>query len=118
MEPLGGVIVGFCASRLGISLNRWSYGFSSAQKDSSIVTRSRWSMLGSAVGQISLVTLLMSIALLGHLPVHDTIVDISGKGFLNSQSLIRTVHAAGVVMAISISALFGYGFWKYRASLT
>ncbi|NGP59360.1 hypothetical protein FLT15_13655 [Paenibacillus thiaminolyticus] len=115
--PLGGVIVGFCASRLGILLNRWSYGFSSDQKDSSIVTRSRWSMLGSAVGQISLVTLLLSIALLWHLPVHDTIVDISGQGLLHSQSLIRTVQAGGVVMAISISALFGYGFWKYRASL-
>lgn len=67
-------------------------------------------MLGSAVGQISLVTLLLSIALLWHLPVHDTIVDISGQGLLHSQSLIRTVQAGGVVMAISISALFGYGF--------
>lgn len=111
--PMGGVIVGLCASRLGILLNRWSYGFSSAQKDSSIVTRSRWSMLGSAVGQISLVTLLMAIALLWHLPIHDTIVDISGQGLLHSQSLIRTVHAAGIIMVVCISALFGYGLWKY-----
>ncbi|MFW5438254.1 hypothetical protein [Paenibacillus apiarius] len=112
--PIGGVMVGLCTSRLGILLNRWSYGFSSSQKDSGILTRSRCSMLGSAVGQISLVTFLIVIGLMCHLPVHDTILDLSGRELLYNQALGNTLRAAAIIMVSCIIVLYGYGFCKYK----
>lgn len=50
---IGGFAIGLCTSMLGVLLNRKAYDTCSEDRDSSILARSRWSMLGSTVNQIA-----------------------------------------------------------------
>ncbi|WP_195575196.1 hypothetical protein [Paenibacillus sp. 1001270B_150601_E10] len=110
---IGGFVIGLCTSMLGVLLNRKAYDTCSEDRDSSILARSRWSMLGSTVNQIAMMTLLIVLGLIHRLPIHDAVLDASGKIVHHQESLTDTLYLTGIIVVCGISLLYAYGIWKF-----
>ncbi|HDR6289145.1 TPA: hypothetical protein QCU33_005262 [Bacillus cereus] len=110
--PLGGLLVGFFSSLQARKLNRFAYDATNSLKDSSLLLRNRWSKLGSIINQILLISFILVLSFIHHIPLNEIFVALTGKAGQNQIPLYTVLLTTNIVICFIIGNLLIFGSWK------